>query len=493
MEGVHPIWEAESHIESDQGHRRVVVPINIGAIQTTYSETITPNDLPRYGASVSLNFIIYEEYKDKAPIAYIISYQPTKDWLDSHSELRFYPENLLPNGFSGDIYILGMNYKPIERYVCDNGEIKKLYSNSNKESQKETARALVCAQTLKTKKGYHFMDMVYDEELKRLIHRYTLVRPSRAWEHGCVLVDEDISIDELAMMGYDLDKQLRLNQFIIVEHNGRYYRVRNPDAKAGGGSGSTTDNKPNNGPRGGGGGVDSTKDRKEIRIELDNKAIKRVINPNIQIIATHEEQERIVKEFETVYEDELGKTLIDELHEAKYTIDTIIVKNEEEGGAASLSNLGALKFLNSDEIKAKHILHELGHAYQRVTRKAGRRPWKNLLGMVEFENHFILDVYRYKTRGRDGEQDWAVMARYGESPDVLEQYFDWLSSITNGGTEWPDFDSLAPETKEKFYEFSTRFGEDYTFYSHLTFGSKTYQPISSRILFKKLREKNKKQ
>lgn len=153
----------------------MVIPFNSEGLHTTYSSTIPSEEIHLYLNSLSFNFIIYEEFPNEEVSAYIASYQPTKEWINQNRYLKFYPENLVPINFDGEIHTYTLNYTPNMKYAYKNGVLNRTYLW--KKSSNEKLRGFECTPVIEIIRK-SVLSSSFDYEFNATAYEYTLISDS---------------------------------------------------------------------------------------------------------------------------------------------------------------------------------------------------------------------------------------------------------------------------------------------------------------------------
>lgn len=120
-----------------------LAPIEGKNMTLPFSGTIDPSELGDYVSRANMLFLAYIEEEGQDPVTYIYSYQPTKDWLDSHSELRFRENEYLPEDFDGTLEVYELDFSPLYRQTYVKGELFRSYEPSEEEGLRPLACTLV--------------------------------------------------------------------------------------------------------------------------------------------------------------------------------------------------------------------------------------------------------------------------------------------------------------------------------------------------------------
>lgn len=465
IQNLEPVWHFSKICQTPRG-TRMVIPFNSEGLHTTYSSTIPSEEIHLYLNSLSFNFIIYEEFPNEEVSAYIASYQPTKEWINQNRYLKFYPENLVPINFDGEIHTYTLNYTPNMKYAYKNGVLNRTYLW--KKSSNEKLRGFECTPVIEIIRK-SVLSSSFDYEFNATAYEYTLISDS-VFSLNCKYVI-DMEIEFLRNQpNFDRD---RLNRILFGGKGfepGQSDIDNVPSYPSGGGAMFTPVPSPNGG---------HTNKLKVPNIKRTN--------------FSKEAEKRLDRSLDSIYQTKSGKVILDLLIASKYQLTELKIEPKTGGDYASLGKNGTLKFHSINSITTRSVLHELIHAVQKVKNKSKQDLWGKDMGMSEFENVFIRDVVHFRAYGRDTTrgQEWAVpFYPYNEYYKTnFESYILFMKNITKQNTQWPDVKDIMKDST--FRTMSHFFGEFKKLYGHLKFNDPHYYPYASASIFEQLQKTNK--
>ena len=158
------------------------------------------------------------------------------------------------------------------------------------------------------------------------------------------------------------------------------------------------------------------------------------------------------------------------------------------GEVAGLTESGDLHIHNLDELTSKHLAHEWFHLWQ-VNCDGADVFDPNTTGMAEWEAYLYIDIICYLEIGSEWDNpdnpmastyDWAG-TNSNSSPAEMNAYMDWLDSLTNGGTAFPQY---IPQSEfVKYSEYFKKYGPAKSMnYSY----DQNYRPNSYRRLVERI-------